>query len=252
VNRDEALELEKRALHDWLAVLGSAAPESTVFEADGVRGAVVPAAPDRSIPNSISYLDADALIGGLDALDAAYSEAGVRARGVWVPAFDTEAIVAVEAAGYSFDSEPTAMTLEFDRFEAPAETGLEWNADGDPVELGRINDLAYGLSADDGMAAALVAPGPQLTLYEARVRDEAACVLGTMDHGSDLGVYFVATEPRHQGAGLAGRLVSVALKAARERGLKTASLQSSARGKPVYAALGFKEHFSFRLYEHRV
>jgi GNAT superfamily N-acetyltransferase len=252
VNRDQALELEKRALHDWLAILGSAAPDSTVFEADGVRGAIVPAAPDRSIPNSISYLDADALADALDAIDAAYGEAGIRAREVWVPDFDTEAIAVLEAAGYVFDGAPTAMTLELDRFEPPAETALDWNADGDPAELGRINDLAYGLPSEDGMAAALVAPGPQLTLYEARVRDEVACVLATMDHGSDLGVYFVATEPGHQGAGLAGRLVSVALDAARERGLETASLQSSARGKPVYAELGFEEHFAFKLYEHRV
>jgi GNAT superfamily N-acetyltransferase len=252
VNREQALELQKRALHDWLAILGSAAPDSTVFEADGVRGAVVPVAPGRSIPNSISYLDADALADALDPIDAAYGEAGVRARAVWAPAFDTEAIAVLEAAGYSFDGAPTAMTLELDRFVPPGDAGLEWNADGDPVELGRINDLAYGLPTDDGMAVALVAPGPQLTLYEARVRDEVACVLATIDHGSDLGVYFVATEPHHQGAGLAGRLVGVALGAARERGLATSSLQSSARGKPVYTALGYEEHFPFGLYEYRV
>ncbi len=101
------------------------------------------------------------------------------------------------------------------------------------------------------MAAGLAAPGPELTLYEARVGGEVACVLGTADHGSDLGVYFVATDPNHQGVGLAGRLTRVALAAARDRGLRTASLQSSARGKPVYVALGFAEQFALHLYERR-
>jgi hypothetical protein len=33
--------------------------------------------------------------------------------------------------------------------------------------------------------------------------------------------------------------------------MKTASLQSSARGKPVYEALGFVEQFALQLYEKR-
>jgi GNAT superfamily N-acetyltransferase len=215
------------------------------------RSASRPTATTRSIPNSVSYVDAEALAAGLDEVAAAYADAGIAAWTVWVPDFDTEAIELLLAAGHVFDGSPTAMTLELAEFEARDDAALDWSATGDPADLGRINDLAYGLPADSGMAAGLSAPGPELTLYDARVDGEVACVLGTADHGSDLGVYFVATDPRHQGAGLAGRLTRVALEAARERGLKTSSLQASARGKPIYEALGYVEHFTLHLYEKR-
>ena len=143
------------------------------------------------------------------------------------------------------------MTLELADLEERDDPALDWSNTGSPADLGRINDLAYGLPAESGMAPGLAAPGPELTIYDARVGGEVACVLGTADHGSDLGVYFVATDPAHQGVGLAGRLMRVALTAARERGMRTASLQSSARGKPVYEALGFVEHFALHLYEKR-
>jgi predicted acetyltransferase len=93
---------------------------------------------------------------------------------------------------------------------------------------------------------------PDLTLYDARVDGEVVCVLGTMDHLTDLGFYFVATHPDHRGKGLASRLMSVALVDARERGLETSTLQSSKMGQPVYERLGFETHFRLHMYEHRV
>ena len=251
MNREQALAVEKRGLFDWLGILGAAAPDSHVVDVEGVRGAIVPACPTRSIPNSVSYTDADSLAAGLDEVSAAYRDAGIQAWTVWAPDFDVQAIELLTEAGHVHDGAPTAMTLELSEFEPQEDPSLEWSATGDAADLGRINDLAYGLPADTGMAAGLAAPGPELTIYDARVGGDVACVLGTADHGSDLGVYFVATDPNHQGAGLAGRLVRVALAAAKERGLRTASLQSSARGKPVYEALGFVEHFQLQLYEKR-
>jgi GNAT superfamily N-acetyltransferase len=251
MNRDQALAVEKRALHDWLGILGAAAPESQLIDVEGMRGAIVPACPTRSIPNSVSYTDADSLAAGLDAVSAAYWDAGIEAWTVWVPDFDVDAIALLTEAGHVYDGAPTAMTLELADFEPAQDASLEWSDAASPADLGRINDLAYGLPADSGVAAGLAAPGPGLTIYDARVGGEVACVLGTADHGSDLGIYFVATDPRHQGGGLAGRLVRVALAAAKQRGLRTASLQSSARGKPVYEALGFVAQFQLHLYEKR-
>jgi GNAT superfamily N-acetyltransferase len=251
MNREQALAVEKRALHDWLGILGSAAPESRLIDVEGVRGAIVPACPTRSIPNSVSYTDAESLAAGLDAGGAAYWDAGIEAWTVWVPDFDAEAAELLIQAGHRFDGSPAAMTLELADFEPGEDARLDWSDTADPADLGRINDLAYGLPADSGMAGGLAKPPPELTIYDARVGDEVACVFGTADHGSDLGVYFVATDPKHQGAGLAGRLLRVALAAAKERGLTTSSLQSSARGKPMYAALGYVEHFGLCLYEKR-
>ena len=92
---------------------------------------------------------------------------------------------------------------------------------------------------------------PNLRLYQARVGGEPACVLGTLDHDSDLGFYFVATHPDHRGLGLASRLVSAAMVEGRERGLRTSSLQGSPMGRPIYARLGFTEHFAVNMYERR-
>ena len=77
-------------------------------------------------------------------------------------------------------------------------------------------------------------------------------MLATFDHdGDDLGFYFVATDPDRRGRGLASRLMSIAMTEARERGLRTTSLQSSAMGRPVYERLGFGADFEMRMYEHR-
>lgn len=251
MNRDRALALQRRSLREWVGAMGAWSERATLFEAAGVRGAIVPSCPRRSIPNSIAYESAGALAAALDELAAAYEAAGVIARTVWVPEFDAEAIEALRAAGYSFDGQPTAMSLELDTFE-PLDVGdLEWSAESTPAELGRLNDLAYGFEDGDGMAAAMTAESPGTTLYEARLGGEPACVLGTMDHGADLGFYYVATAPSHRGKGLASRLMSVALEDARARGLETSTLQASAMGRPVYEKLGYEPAFALHLYEHR-
>ena len=251
MNRDEALARQKRSLREWIGALGVWSPRAKLFERDGVRAALVPACPHRSIPNSITYDSAEALAAAIGELETAYEEAGVIARTVWVPEFDAEAIAALEAAGYAFDGSPAAMSLELDSFEPLDPSGLEWSAESTPAELGRLNDLAYGFEDGDGMAASMTADSPGTTLYEARLGGEPACVLGTMNHGSDLGFYYVATAPSHRGKGLASRLMSVALEDARNRGLKTSTLQASAMGRPVYEKLGYEATFALHLYERR-
>ncbi len=252
MNLDRALQLQKRSLREWVGAMGAWSPQASLFEAEGVRAAIVPSCPHRSIPNSIAYESAEVLSAALPDVDAAYNAAGVVARTAWVPEFDADSIAALEAAGYAFDGSPTAMSLELDAFE-PLDVGdLEWGAESTPAELGRLNDLAYGFEDGDGMAAAMTAASPGTTLYEARFGGEVVCVLGTMDHGgSDLGFYYIATAPNHRGKGLASRLMSVALEAARERGLETSTLQGSAMGRPVYEKLGYEPLFALHLYEHR-
>jgi GNAT superfamily N-acetyltransferase len=252
LNRDRALELQKRALWDWVGALGGSSPGAHLFESKGVRGAIVPACPLRSVPNSIAYDGTADLAAALDGLEVAYTDAGVIARTVWVPEFEDETIALLEGSGYAIDGTPAAMSLELDSFEPLDPGDLDWSADASAADLGRLNDLGYGLADADGMATALTERHPDVTLYSARVDGEVVCVLGTMDHDADLGFYFVATHPDHRGIGLASRRMSVALSDARDRGLATSTLQSSAMGNPVYLRLGFEEHFRLNLYERRV
>ena len=90
-----------------------------------------------------------------------------------------------------------------------------------------------------------------LRLYQARVDGEPACVLGTVDDGDDCGVYLVATLPEHRGQGLARRLLHAALAEARERGLRTSSLQATKLGYPVYERLGYEPICAIEMWERR-
>ena len=158
------------------------------------------------------------------------------------------------------DGHPAAKVLELEGFEAPGVGDLDWDDQATIVELGELNDRAYGHQAGDGLAPAFARtpPGLALRLYRARVDGELACVMGTIDHrptagasGPDCGIYFVATDPDRRGQGLATRLMGIALAQARERGCTTSSLQSSALGEPVYTRLGYQPYFRFHMYERR-
>ena len=59
-------------------------------------------------------------------------------------------------------------------------------------------------------------------------------------HGSDCGVYAVGTAPAWRRRGLARSLVEHVLADAAHRGARTASLQSTPMGQPLYASLGFE------------
>ena len=251
IDRDRALALQKRGLRDWITLLGASSHGAAVYDADGITASIVPATPQRSVCNSVTYDDAPALAAGLDDLTAAYERAGVEAWTVWTPEFDSDAIDVLEAGGHAHDASPMAMSLELSEFDPPDLGDLDWDTETDPADLGRLNDAAYGLSGDTALSPGLSAPGPEATLYQARVDGETACVLGTIDHDGDLGFYFVATDPDYQGRGLTTRLMTVALVGARERGLETSSLQGSPAGQPVYRKLGYGDDFVIRMYERR-
>jgi ribosomal protein S18 acetylase RimI-like enzyme len=157
----------------------------------------------------------------------------------------------LEAAGHAFDGKPLAMALEPERWSPPEIGDLDWDRDVDPALLGELNDLAYGFEPEVGVARSLVQLPAEVVLHQARVEGRPACVLGTIDHGDDLGFYFVATDPQVRGRGLARRLTAVALADAQRRGLATASLQASALGQPVYERLGFAGDFRMQMYERR-
>jgi GNAT superfamily N-acetyltransferase len=254
VDRDFALRIQRRAMRDFVAMMGSSAPDSRLFERDGITAAAVPATPGRSIPNSVTYTDPDALVGTLDELAAYYDEAGVNAWTVWVPDFEAQTIAALEGAGHSFDGRPAAMVLELAELGEFELGDLDWDAEADVELLGKINDRAYGHASSEGYAAAWVRLPEEVDvrLYQARSDGEPVSILGTIDHeGGDCGIYFVATEEHARGRGLSTRLLQAALAEARERGCVTSSLQASAMGEPVYTKLGYRSYFRLHMYERR-
>jgi GNAT superfamily N-acetyltransferase len=252
LDRDRALAIQRTALADWIRTVAAGSRMGEVFERDGVVACALPACPDRSIVNSAAYTDGQALATRYDELAEFYAGTEIEAWTVWVPDFDTDTIERLEKGGHRFDGHPTAMVLELEGWRSPPIGDLDWDRDGDPETFGRINDVAYGYTPETGYARAMSQPVDGYTLYRARRGGETASVVGTLEHeGGDLGIYFVATLPEHRGKGLTSRLIAVALSEARERGMVTSSLQSSAMGEPIYSTLGYVGYFRFNLYERR-
>jgi GNAT superfamily N-acetyltransferase len=244
------IAIQQRALRDFIGLLGAGADGSSVKQRDGVIASVVPACPRRSIANSVSYAGTDAMIEQLGPLAELYAAAGIDAWTVWTPDYDGKAIAALERSGHAIDASPAAMAMELDAWQGPEIGDLDWDVDGSAAVSGPLNDLAYGLDLD-GVAPALTRSPDFVRNYQAREDGEVVCVLGTIDNAEDLGFYFVATHPDHRGKGLASRLMAAAIAAARERGMRTSSLQASKMGEPLYLRLGYEPHFRFHMYEWR-
>ena len=73
-----------------------------------------------------------------------------------------------------------------------------------------------------------------------RVGGTWACVAATLRRADDVSVQFVATEAPFRRRGLASTLLLAVLAQARIDGARTATLQASPDGLPVYERLGFR------------
>jgi GNAT superfamily N-acetyltransferase len=248
--------LQRQSLREFVRWMSKSSPGAQLFESRGIEASIVPATPDRSIPNSVVYESVDALDRGLQKLDAAYKRLDVKAWTVWVPEDDKEAIAMLGDARLIYDGDPAAMQLSLKDFEPPDPGDLVWDSACTTAQCAAINDDAYGLNDEKSWGPAMSEPTdrPLLRLYRAKLGGKPVCTLGTIDSldGTDLGIYFVATKRKHQGKGLMTRLLGQALAEAQERGVKTSSLQASAEGEAVYSGLGYKTAFRWHMYERRV
>jgi len=105
-------------------------------------------------------------------------------------------------------------------------------------EIGAVNDRAYGGEQLGRLIGAL----PPAFGRAYAVRDPGgglASVAAAIDLGTDVSVQWVATDPAHRRRGLGTQVMRALLDDARRRGLRTASLQASPDGLPLYERLGF-------------
>jgi ribosomal protein S18 acetylase RimI-like enzyme len=237
------------SLREFCRLLGEAAPDSRVVELGSVLAAIVPAAPDRSVVNSVVYDGADDLERALPDLAVIYEDAGVRAWTVWVPHDDTAAAGLLKGAGHELDADPEAMAMELAAFEAPRPADIDLAADPDIGTVARLNDRSYTYSANSFERSFQRAPS--LRCYVACVEGRPACCATGHDHEGDFSVTLVATLPEARGRGLAGRLLTHALREARERGCTTTSLQATKMGQPLYRRLGYRELGPVQMWERR-
>jgi len=248
------LELQRRGIEAWIPTIVHASPGAEMLALNGVVAAVLPACPQRSLVNGAIYEDVRGLRAALPELAAAYERAGVRASTMWMLERDPEATALLEEAGYAFDGEPAGMAMELAGLGKFDPGDLDWDSDASHEEVGQVNDRAYGYPEGEGVSPAIGAPPPfiEVRSYRARVAGEVACVVQASDIGSDCLISWVATLPEHRGQMLASRLLRAALVEARERGLRTSSLQASMLGRGVYERAGYSLVLRLQLYERRV
>lgn len=234
-------------------LFGSSSPSGRVIRRDGVVASVSPAVPDRSIFNCVTALDPAAIEPLLGELDAAYAEAGVRAWTVWIAPGHRLGREVLANRGHVLDAEPRTMGIELAGFEPSPRAlpdGVELRPARHLAEVGEINDAAYGL---EGAWAAAFEGEPKPGSFWLVADDGSggiACA-AAIDIDDDACVTAVATRPEHQGAGLSAAILGRLLVDARERGIRTASLQASKLGAPVYTRLGFRDVGCTEMWEKR-
>ena len=200
----------------------------------GVTAAVFPCAPEREIYNNAVLaggLDALARTDAVEAMQAAYAAAGVRRFAAWVHETDSGMRCDLERLGYTLDATTRAMGMALDDIHAAQPEldlrPLDWS------DYLRVFDLPPGL----------LARGSRESLHEvvAFVDHQPVSTALTFDLAGDCGIYNVGTLQHARRRGLATALTAQLLYAARARGCRSASLQSTPMAERVYAAVGFRD-----------
>jgi hypothetical protein len=160
-------ERQYASLREFCRLLGRASPQARVVELGSVLAAVVPAAPDRSVVNSVVYATTEDLERAVPQVAEIYEAAGVRAWTVWVPHEDVDSAALLEQAGHVLDADPEAMAMELDGLEAGRPTDLDLDPDPDLAAVARLNDSAYPVGGNAFERA--LRNAPSLHCYVARV-----------------------------------------------------------------------------------
>jgi len=113
--------------------------------------------------------------------------------------------------------------------------------------VGEVNDRAYDQFEALGPLIRALDDG-RATTHGLREDGTWACVTLTLRVGDDISIQYVATEAAHRRRGLASRLLLAVMAAARADGARTATLQASPDGLPVYERLGFRRVATLRAF----
>jgi len=200
----------------------------------GVAAAVFPNEPERAVYNNALLdrdLDPAERTRAIDALEAAYRDAGVRRFAVWAHESDRPLHAELDRRGYVFDSSTRAMGMWLEDVRLPRPE-IELAAP-DWSEYLRIVGLpAHFLSGAD--------PGAYHVVL-ARLDGSTAATGMAFDLDGDSGIYNVGTVEHARRRGLGTAVTKLLVHDALARGCRTASLQSTEMAERVYSALGFRD-----------
>jgi GNAT superfamily N-acetyltransferase len=235
------IDLVFRGLEHFCRLLGDASDGARTIERDGIVAAVVPAAPERAVVNSMVCPSADALREVYDEIAAAYDEIGATWT-VWARHDDDAVAEFLEGHGHVLDAQPMGMVhTELGRVERPTRDELpDWTRDGDAAVIGPMNDRSYTFGTDSFTRAITRLPGDGAMVYVAY--DGGApvgCLLMADDDAGNTDLEMVAVTPEARGRGISRNLLRHALADAAERGIETSSLVATRLGYPVYERVGY-------------
>jgi ribosomal protein S18 acetylase RimI-like enzyme len=231
--------------HAWYRTFASAGSELARF--GSAQAVLTLARPERSLVNAVVYSDPDDV--PLDELAAFF--APVQAWCVWVQPGHDGLADACAARGMTIDATPMLMAAPLDEVdlrarEVPAEIGV-----GSWEEMGAINDAAYGLPPEHFAPVMRHLPTGGYRLTVARRAGESIACAGVVVAQRNAEVVFVATLPEARRQGLAAECMRAALRTAAQDGCSTTTLEATAAGEPVYAAMGYRSFGRYRMLEAR-
>jgi ribosomal protein S18 acetylase RimI-like enzyme len=217
------------------AQYATASPAAAVRRLPGVAVALFPDEPERSVFNNALIerkLSAADRAAAVDAMRAAYADAGIERYAAWVHESDAATRDELERRGFTFDSSTRAMGMELDAIRVPRPWGLDLSAP-DWAEYLRAIEVPAGLLAD--------ADRDPFHVTVARADGRSAAGGLAFDLAGDCGIYNVGTLEPFRRRGLGTALTAHLLHDGRARGCRTASLQATAMAERVYAAVGFRD-----------
>ena len=164
-------------------------------------------------------------------MEAAYAAADVERFAAWVEEGDTGMRQELERRGYAMDTSTLAMGMSLVEM-APAPVPAGVRSGGDAGGVPRVDGLPISFLTAAAHAA--------LHVLVAREDGEILAVALAYDFAGDCGIYNVGTRESARRRGLGTALTAAQVRAARERGCRTAGLQSTPMGEGVYRAAGFR------------
>jgi GNAT superfamily N-acetyltransferase len=159
------------------------------------------------------------------------------------------------ARGYVESKAVPCMVLAGARCEAKAVPGLHIERVAGAASLAQFQRLAFESFGYPVMLAPVALTEdlvglPHAELFIGMLDGEPACCSMLLVTGDTAGVYWVGALAAHRQKGLGAAITAHAVEAGRARGCKTACLQASEMGAPVYRRLGFVEPRKYLRFDH--
>jgi ribosomal protein S18 acetylase RimI-like enzyme len=211
-----------------------AATGAEVRRFPGVATAIFPTAPERDVYNNALLerdLAATERAHAVAAMESAYAAAGVTRFAAWVHETDDAMRIDLWCRGYTLDASTRAMGMSLSDIHLPRPE----------IELGSTGWDEYLCTF--GLPPGLLSGADHsiFHLLVAHLGGELVATAMAFDHGSDCGIYNVATLEHARRRGLATALTAVHLHDALARGCRTASVQSTEMAERVYTGVGFRD-----------